>query len=181
MMKANNEFFETLENRELEDPSVPIIGDDGAPFYTTRQTRFAMTGHSILTDFGKMRSFEPGKLNAEWCMPDLYRAPEVLLKLSWHHSVDVWSVAVMVCKIGSLVNPAATSLTAYCPHQTLELLEGKNVFDPIDHTQRQYVLSLALAQYIGYLGPPPLDLIKQSPLFSTYFDEAGESANLPSS
>lgn len=55
----------------------------------------------------------------------------------------------------------------------LELLEGKNLFDPIDRENRQYVLPLALAQYISYLGPPPLSLIKQNPIFATYFDEQG--------
>lgn len=56
----------------------------------------------------------------------------------------------------------------------LELLEGKNLFDPVDRTNGQYVLPLALAQYIGYLGPPPLEIIKQSPLFSMYFDDQGK-------
>lgn len=31
------------------------------------------------------------------------------------------------------------------------------------------------SQYIGYLGPPPLKMIRQSPLFSTYFDKEGRS------
>ena len=58
--------------------------------------------------------------------------------------------------------------------KTLELLEGKNLFDPVDRTNGQYVLPLALAQYIGYLGPPPLEIIKQSPLFSMYSDDQGK-------
>lgn len=61
-------------------------------------------------------------------------------------------------------------------NQTLELMEGKNLFNPIDLVNNQYVLPLALAQYIGYLGPPPLKMIRKSPLFSTYFDEQGKSA-----
>lgn len=66
----------------------------------------------------------------------------------------------------------------YCHHiQTLELMEGKNLFNPIDRVHNQYVLPLALAQYIGYLGPPPLEMIRQSPLFSTYFDENGKYRN----
>ncbi|PIG83706.1 hypothetical protein AARAC_011782 [Aspergillus arachidicola] len=56
---------------------------------------------------------------------------------------------------------------------TLELLEGKNLFDPVDCVHGQYVLPLALAQYIGYLGPPPLEIIQKSPLFQTYFDSKG--------
>lgn len=55
-------------------------------------------------------------------------------------------------------------------------MEGKSLFDPIDRVNNQYVLPLALAQYIGYLGPPPLEMIRKSPLFSTYFDEQGKSA-----
>lgn len=60
--------------------------------------------------------------------------------------------------------------------QTLELIEGKNLFNPIDPVNNQYVFPLALAQYIGYLGPPPLEMIRKSSLFSTYFDEQGKSA-----
>lgn len=55
-------------------------------------------------------------------------------------------------------------------------MEGKNLIDPIDRVNNQYVLSLALAQYIRYLGPPPLEMIGKSPLFSTYFDEQGRFA-----
>lgn len=61
-------------------------------------------------------------------------------------------------------------------NQTLELMEGKNLFNPIDQVNNQYVLPLALAQYIGYLGPPSLEMIRKSPLFSTYFDDQGKSA-----
>lgn len=53
-------------------------------------------------------------------------------------------------------------------------MEGKNLFDPTDHVNKQYVLPLALAQYIGHLGPPPLEMIRKSPLFATYFDEQGK-------
>ncbi|KAJ5578133.1 protein kinase [Penicillium hispanicum] len=62
---------------------------------------------------------------------------------------------------------------------TLELLEGRNLFDPIDRVHGQYVLPLALAQYIGYLGPPPLNIIQQSALFSTYFDAEGNWVSEP--
>ncbi|KAL3483784.1 hypothetical protein BJX62DRAFT_230734 [Aspergillus germanicus] len=51
----------------------------------------------------------------------------VLLQQPWSYPVDLWSVGVM----------------------TLELLEGKNLFDPIDRIHGQYVLPLVLAQYIG--------------------------------
>ncbi|KAB8214507.1 hypothetical protein BDV33DRAFT_209205 [Aspergillus novoparasiticus] len=96
--------------------------------YRTRPTMLELSGYPWLTDFGQMRVVE-GRINQDWWMSDLYRAPEVLLQLPWGYPVDIWSIGVM----------------------TLELLE-------------------ALAQYIGYLGPPPLEIIQKNPLFQTYFD-----------
>ena len=61
--------------------------------------------------------------------------------------------------------------------QTLELLKGRNLFDSVDRVHDQYVLPLALAQYTAYLGPPPLDMIRKSPLFSQYWDENGKHVN----
>ncbi|KAM5448142.1 hypothetical protein McanMca71_004250 [Microsporum canis] len=146
-----------VEYQEAQDPSVPIITKDGngivsSIVYKSRPTLPEFSGHPILTDFGQMRQFE-GCGNSDWWMPDLYRAPEVLLGLPWSFPVDIWSIGVM----------------------TLELMEGKNLFDPVDRVNRQYVLPLAMAQYIGYLGLPPREMVEQSPLFSTYFDADGEA------
>lgn len=57
----------------------------------------------------------------------------------------------------------------------MELLEGRNLFAPIDKVQNEYVLPLALAQYISYMGPPPLWMIQQSknPVIKTLFDDTG--------
>ncbi|MCJ1373452.1 hypothetical protein MMC20_004680 [Loxospora ochrophaea] len=155
LMEAEDDIlFQDIEDQESQDPSVPTVSDD-AIVYKSRTPMLELSGNPILTDFGQMRLSEP--VNKDWWMPDIYRAPEILLKLSWGYPVDIWSVGVM----------------------TLELLEGKNLFDPIDHVHDQYVLPLALAQYIAYLGPPPLEIIKQSPLFSEYFDEKGNWASEP--
>ncbi|KAH8429436.1 uncharacterized protein LDX57_007099 [Aspergillus melleus] len=147
---GDNSSFKDIEDQELQDPSIPIISDSGVPIYPSREPFLELGGIPVLTDFGHLRD-DDGRINQDWIMPDLYRAPEVLLQIPWTFQVDMWSVGVM----------------------TLELLEGKNLFDPIDHVNDQYVLPLALAQYIGYFGPPPLHMIQNSPLFSTYFDEKG--------
>ncbi|EEQ31900.1 protein kinase domain-containing protein [Microsporum canis CBS 113480] len=148
--------LEQVEEMESQEPSVPIIANDYGSAshitYKSRSTMLEISGHPILTDFGQMRHVE-GCINQDWWMPDIYRAPEVLLQLPWSYAVDIWSIGVM----------------------TLELLEGKNLFDPVDRVHRQYVLPLAIAQYIGYLGFPPLNIIEKSPLFSTYFDAKGEA------
>ncbi|RDW70454.1 uncharacterized protein DSM5745_07965 [Aspergillus mulundensis] len=141
-----------IEEQELRDPSIPIISDCGVPVYPSRKPFIQLGGTPILTDFGQVREdYLDDRVNQDWIMPDFYRAPEVLLQIPWMIQVDMWSVGVM----------------------TLELLEGKNLFDPMDRVNNQYVLPMALAQYIGYLGPPPLYMLEKSPLFGTYFDEKG--------
>ncbi|KAJ5936660.1 protein kinase [Penicillium verhagenii] len=147
--------LQDIEDQESQDPSLPITSAIGAMpivVYKSIPAMLALSSHPILTDYGQMRLVE-GCLNQDWWMSDLYRAPEVLLHLPWGFPADIWSIGVM----------------------TLELLEGKNLFDPIDHVHGQYVIPLALAQYIGYLGPPPLIYIQNSPLFTTYFDAQGKA------
>ncbi|KAK6826694.1 hypothetical protein RU639_004750 [Aspergillus parasiticus] len=138
----DNTILKDVEQRETENPSTPITTE--------------LSGYPWLTDFGQMRVVE-GRINQDWWMSDLHRAPEVLLQLPWGYPVDIWSIGVM----------------------TLELLEGKNLFDPVDRVHGQYVLPLALAQYIGYLGPPPLEILQKGPLFQTYFDSKGNWISEP--
>ncbi|GBF65334.1 dual specificity protein kinase [Trichophyton mentagrophytes] len=146
-----------VEERESKNPSVPIITKDtngtvSGVVYKSRPTRFEVAGPPVLTDFGQMRFVgADGEFN-DWWMPDLYRAPEILLQLPWSCPVDMWSVGIMI----------------------LELMEGRNLFDPMDHEHRQYVYPLAMAQYIAYLGPPSPKLMGKSPILSKYFDGDGE-------
>ncbi|KAI1912232.1 hypothetical protein LOZ61_003394 [Ophidiomyces ophidiicola] len=149
----NDSILKDVEARAPLTNSVPITNDDGSVVYKSVPVEPRITSQPILTDFGQMRAIEEGG-NNDWWMSDLYRAPEIVLGLPWGCPVDMWSIGVM----------------------TLELLEGNNIFDPVDRVHSQYVLPLALAQYIGYLGPPPLELIQQSPIFSNYFDEDGNWA-----
>jgi serine/threonine-protein kinase SRPK3 len=101
LTEAEDEInFKDIEDQESQDPSVPIMSN-GAPIYKSRSTMLELSGIPVLTDFGQMRLAEP--MNKDWWMSDLYRAPEVLLKLPWGFPVDVWSVGVMVSsKTGGL-------------------------------------------------------------------------------
>jgi serine/threonine-protein kinase SRPK3 len=97
-MEAKDEAnFKYIEDQESQDPSVPITSD-GTTVYKSRTTMLELSGIPVLTDFGQMRLAEP--MNKDWWMSDLYRAPEVLLNLSWGCPVDVWSVGVMVSSKG---------------------------------------------------------------------------------
>lgn len=57
--------------------------------YESRPTGLELFGSPVLTDFGQMRSVRD-RANQDWWMSDLYRAPEVLLHLSWGYPVDIW-------------------------------------------------------------------------------------------
>lgn len=89
-----------VEEQETKDPSVPVITRDGngtecGIVYKSRSTRLELAGHPVLTDFGQMRLLDDGEFS-DWWMPDLYRAPEILLQLPWGCPVDMWSVGIMV-------------------------------------------------------------------------------------
>ncbi|PGH13924.1 serine/threonine protein kinase [Helicocarpus griseus UAMH5409] len=150
----DEDCLKDIEISESYNPSAPIVDANGHPVYRSTELPAELSGVPILTDFGQMLPAErcTGDI---WCMPDLYRAPEVLLKLRFGFPADMWSIGVMV-------NP--------------ELMEGRKLFDPVDRINNQYVLPLILAQYIGYLGPPPLEMIQKSPLFVTYFDKQEDFA-----
>ncbi|KAH0829835.1 hypothetical protein FOPE_10920 [Fonsecaea pedrosoi] len=76
-----------------DDPSIPVLTDRGL-IYATRPMTPELSGAPVVTDFGQMRPMLP--LSTDWWMPDLDRAPEILLKLPWGFPVDVWSVGIMV-------------------------------------------------------------------------------------
>lgn len=172
----DDEIFRRAEKEEIEHPSVPVFDHTHPyphPIYQSRGQPTSLSealGHSILTDFGSAKLLKASTSTRGWWMPDTYRAPEILMGLPWDHSVDIWSIGVMVSTIASGCRFKLTQQP-----QVLELLEGRNLFDPIDRTHNQYVLPLALAQYIGYMGLPPLWMIQQSdnPTIATFFDNQG--------
>lgn len=58
-------------------------------------SRFPLSnGLPLLSDFGETRF--GGKENNEDVMPNVYRAREVILKMNWDHTVDIWSVVMLV-------------------------------------------------------------------------------------
>ena len=93
---SDEALLRALEEAEIDDPSVASMDDHGL-IYTSRRMGLDLSGLPILIDFGQMCYGE--EWNTKWSMPDLYRAPEVLLKLPWSYPVDVWSVAVMLRRI----------------------------------------------------------------------------------
>lgn len=94
----DNISLKDIEEQESMNPSLPIITTaSDMPVYESRVPPSDDGGDPILTDFGQMRFAEEAG-NNEWCMPDLYRAPEVLLKLPFSFPINVWSIGIMVSR-----------------------------------------------------------------------------------
>ncbi|CAG8890463.1 unnamed protein product [Penicillium egyptiacum] len=105
-------------------------------------------GLPLLTDFGEARLGD--KEHNDDIMPNVYRAPEVILKSNWSYKVDIWNVAMVAWDI---VSPRT-------------LINGKNtdgIFDDRVH----------MAELVALLGPPSPEFREQRQLSSVFWDESG--------
>jgi len=154
---ADESVFQSFEEEEISDPCPRKVREDGTIIYTSRQLRFPKEWTApVLCDFG---SAVLGEIeHREDIQPDIYRAPEVILKAPWTYSVDTWNVGCVVC-FSSLVT---ISKCLFVITQVWDLFEGGHLFtgrDPATHTYRS---AAHLAEITALLGPPPADLIVQA-------------------
>ncbi|PKY08810.1 kinase-like protein [Aspergillus campestris IBT 28561] len=106
-------------------------------------------GLPLLADFGEARIGD--EEHNEDIMPNVYRAPEVILRSKWSYKVDIWNIAMVAWDI---VSPRT-------------LINGKNpsgVFDDRVH----------MAELVALLGPPPPEFREQRHLSSVFWDESGD-------
>lgn len=62
--------------------------------FTSHNPPPVSSGTPVLCDLGEARlgtNYQEGDI-----MPDIYRAPEVILNMSWDYKVDIWSVGMLV-------------------------------------------------------------------------------------
>jgi serine/threonine protein kinase len=79
---------------ELETPS-PRKRVDARTIYSSVEMDIPDDpGQPIFCDFGDAR-FGKGPFERE-VMPDLYRAPEILLRIPWGEKIDIWGFGLMV-------------------------------------------------------------------------------------
>lgn len=79
--------------QELETPSPrEQVGD--SVVYASRQFGWPSGGEPVLCDFGSAEKGDAA--HTRNAGPDLYRSPEVMLKVPWSYSIDIWSIGVLV-------------------------------------------------------------------------------------
>lgn len=84
-----------FEEREIEKPSARKVLKERTIY--TSSSFPPSNGIPLLSDFGEAR-FGEGEHN-EVIMPNVYRAPEIILKMNWDYKVDIWNVAVVVSRL----------------------------------------------------------------------------------
>lgn len=83
-----------FEEQEMIHPS-PRKQVNGRTIYTSRVLKVPKSfGPPVLCDFGS------AVLGDEWhdedVQPDVYRSPEVILKIPWDYMIDIWNSGCMV-------------------------------------------------------------------------------------
>lgn len=107
-------------------------------------------GRIVLSDFG---SAVRGDLKRNHdAQPNVYRAPEVMVKAAWSYPIDIWNVGAMIW----------------------DVFEGGHLFYGEDPTGEGYTTRAHLAEVVGLLGPPPLDLLERGVRSQEFFSEDGE-------
>ncbi|KAH0596537.1 hypothetical protein MHUMG1_05655 [Metarhizium humberi] len=149
---ADKRILESFVKDEMESPS-PRKFVNNAPIYMSR--RFGLPrefGRIVLSDFGEVVKGDVKRNhNAQ---PDVYRSPEVMLKAAWSYPVDVWNVGAMIW----------------------DVFEGGHLFHGLDPSPEKgyYTTRAHLAEIIGLLGPPPLDLLRRGTRSGEFFSEDGQ-------
>ncbi|OQD60225.1 hypothetical protein PENPOL_c026G10422 [Penicillium polonicum] len=106
------------------------------------------SGTPVLCDLGEARlgtNYQEGDI-----MPDIYRAPEVILNMSWDYKVDIWSFGMLIWDL----------------FEHRHLFRARNPAREIDDGYH-------LAEMQAVLGSPPLKLLGRSERSHHFWDEKG--------
>lgn len=86
-------LFQKMEQSEIEKPTPQKVLQDRL-LYPSRLINRLTSGTPILCDLSEARTGDTEHRGYIMCDP--YRAPEVILGMSWSSAVDIWSVGLMV-------------------------------------------------------------------------------------
>ncbi|KAL1848590.1 hypothetical protein Plec18170_007899 [Paecilomyces lecythidis] len=139
-------YLSRFENAEVADPSPRKVLKDRTIYQSLGF--IPRGGLPFLTDFGEARLDD--KDHNDDIMPNVYRAPEVILRSSWGYKVDIWSVAMIAWDL-------------VCPRTLINGINADRVFDDRVH----------MAELVALLGPPPPEFREQRHLSSVFWDQSG--------
>ncbi|KAE8140333.1 kinase-like protein [Aspergillus pseudotamarii] len=143
----DDKILSQFEEAEFESP-IPRKVEAQRTIYLSRHLAMSY-GTPVLCDFGEARIGTEN--HAEDIMPDVYRAPEVILQIPWNYKVDIWNVGVL----------------------TWDLFEGQQLFQARD-AQGRLDDAQHLAEMQAILGPTPLDFVQRGEKHTLFWDENGD-------
>ncbi|KAE8329156.1 kinase-like protein [Aspergillus sergii] len=135
-----------MEEDEISNPC-PRKQLPDRTIYATRAMPLT-SGEPILADLGEARLAE-GKQTG-LIMPNVYRAPEVLLGMDWDNKVDIWGLGQM----------------AWTLFEQGHLFRNISLDSETEKAQR-------FAEMISLLGPPPVEFLRRSKESLKFWDENG--------
>ncbi|KAG9498443.1 hypothetical protein J7337_009248 [Fusarium musae] len=143
---TDNSILSTVEKNELHRPSARKFVDETV----IHVSQYILGGAGALTicDLGQARI---GKVHRGNAMPLPYRAPEVILGMTWGNSVDVWSVGLLAW----------------------DLLHKHGIFRVYDKSE-ELNDAYHLAAITALLGPPPDVFLRRSDKTRKYWDAEGK-------
>lgn len=87
-------IFKSFEQEEMDEPSLRKV-DGERIIYASRPLDIPNDApHNVLCDFGDAQ-FGNETYGGE-VMPDLYRAPKIILGINWNEKIDIWAVGMLV-------------------------------------------------------------------------------------
>ncbi|KAL3481252.1 kinase-like domain-containing protein [Aspergillus californicus] len=135
-----------VEDEEISDPA-PRKQLYDRTIYATRAMPLT-EGEPTLSDLGEARIAKGRQTGL--IMPDVYRAPEVMLRMPWDNKVDIWAVGQV----------------AWTLFERGHLFTTRRLENESDHARR-------FAEMIALLGLPPPELLQRNEESLKYWDENG--------
>jgi serine/threonine protein kinase len=90
---ADDSEWREVEDAEMAEPNPRKVYKHHT-IYSSRVHDLPTPSIPVLCDFGEARF---GKESyGEHAMPDLYRAPEILLRIEWGKGIDIWALGLVV-------------------------------------------------------------------------------------
>lgn len=94
MAVPDDSILKEFEQNEWAEPSPRKIDGDRVIYASRPLSLPEEPGNPILCDYGDAQ-FGKSSYSLE-VMPDLYRAPEIVLGIPWNEKIDIWAVGLMV-------------------------------------------------------------------------------------
>ncbi|KAK4892628.1 hypothetical protein LTR27_008904 [Elasticomyces elasticus] len=151
--EVRNKIPDDISKDERADPS-PVKHLADRTLYSARHDfdpLYPNIGGIVITDFDQSVGGEGNWDRNHDCQPEGLTAPEVILRVGFSYSADIWNFGALLCG----------------------MVEGKPLFDDASRKEHgtQFSEALSFARMIAILGPPPQALLDRGERVAEFYDE----------